>query len=484
MPTRLRRTLPLALLLAAQAAFGQSDRYVQIAARYMTSRLYYEAAAVPGTEGTMLTVSFRIPNDLLVFMKSSETDPGKEYVSEVVVTVEVYREQTKVAEEIWLGTHYAGTYEQTTERTLDVQGSVEFSLEPGSYAYRLRVSDRNSDRESTFPLRRVRLPDFSAPAIGRAMVAYEVDVDTVQHGLTIRLANLGGDVSYGKPAFAVFPVTLPPGVGPDEASLELEMQKLDEVALAKESRERMRSLERARRARRDEQPTLEPERMMEGGEIVALGASTGSPMWVAITPLDNEGVAPGQLHFRTSSAAQTYLAVVDLDGRTLADGTYVLKAGLKGIEGAAEPTRFGTQWRDMPISLNDLDVAIENLGFILARNEVRDMRRGSREEKLERLQSFWREKDPTPDTEYNELMAEYYRRVDHAAFAYRTGAQPLPDGLKTDRAKIYVVNGPPLSVSRDFPSGGGVREIWTYPEGRAFVFESDSSVDEFTLVKS
>ena len=59
----------------------------------------------------------------------------------------------------------------------------------------------------------------------------------------------------------------------------------------------------------------------------------------------------------------------------------------------------------------------------------------------------------------------------------------IPNGLETDRARIYIVHGPPDHVSRSFPEKGGVLETWTYSNGKTFTFEAASSIDPFHIVK-
>jgi GWxTD domain-containing protein len=120
--------------------------------------------------------------------------------------------------------------------------------------------------------------------------------------------------------------------------------------------------------------------------------------------------------------------------------------------------------------------------FLIGRKAVSDMRKGSSRDREERFLAFWRDRDPTPGTAVNELMEEYYRRIDHAAFEFRTGSGGVPNGLRSDRAKIYIANGPPDNTARSFPESGGVIEVWSYNDGREFTFEAHSSAGEFRKV--
>ncbi len=478
-----------ALLFPWRDVFAQSTRYVQIAARFTNSTLYSEAIVLPGADSALVLTSFRIPNDLLIFKRSRDAEAGKEYAAELTVSAEIYRDGRKLVEETWRGTHFAATYDQTTSRNLDVEGQIVFALAPGQYGYRLRIADRNSTREAVLPMRPVRVPDFGKPSLGKALFAS--DVREIDGDLIVRPANLGGDVPYGEPSWAVIPVTLGPDVDPASSGFSFALQKFDPAELEREARDRRKQAEKLRKAERGRgdsevpRPVMEPDWRIEGGSEVSLGEAAATPRWFPAGGVDPADLESGRFRFRPAAdSTRTYLVVIDMAGGALADGSYLLHPKLDDVPSEGARTRFATHWRNMPISLNDIDVAIENLEFIVDKGDVRAMRRGSREQKLDRFRAFWKEKDPTPDTEFNELMSEYYRRIDHAAFAFRTGGETAPNGLRTDRARLYVVNGPPQAVSREFPTGGGVREVWTYDGGREFVFEAGSSVDEFSLVKS
>lgn len=65
------------------------------------------------------------------------------------------------------------------------------------------------------------------------------------------------------------------------------------------------------------------------------------------------------------------------------------------------------------------------------------------------IESFWRRRDPDPDTEENEYREEYYERIAYANEHYTSG---IP-GWKTDRGRTYIAWGKPDSVE-SHPSGG------------------------------
>jgi len=88
------------------------------------------------------------------------------------------------------------------------------------------------------------------------------------------------------------------------------------------------------------------------------------------------------------------------------------------------------------------------------------------EERENFIESFWRRRDPNPDTEENEFREEYYERI---AYANERFASGIP-GWMTDRGRVYITWGKPDSIDSR-PSGGAYdRPTWegggsttTYP---------------------
>lgn len=477
--------LGMALLLGPMVGQAQERRYLEIAARQMSSQVYYEAFALPAEgETEKLVVSFRIPNDRLVFMRNHEGEPGQDYQSGIDLTIEIYKDRELVDEYIWKQQHYVGTYEATADQMASLEGAVTFDVAPGRYAFRLLFNDMNTEQSATSSLRSVEVPDFSEATVGQAILADDVTIKDGVH--QIRLTNLSGQARFNGAALAVVPVHLPEGTAPEDVTLSYSLREPEAEAVYKAARDRRKELRnQARKAARDRDRLVYEgqQETLEGGTEVRTGTLTAEA-WL---PVDSTQVKAGVLTLAPAKTGSTYLAVVDLEGQTLENGTYTLNVQLKAAAGdvlAKRMTRVATHWRDMPFSLYDLDVAFEHMAYIVPKDELKALNKGSRDEKRAQFRAFWKARDPSPETAYNELMAEYYARVDHAAFTYRTGGAPIPNGLETDQAKIYIVHGPPLDVKRELPLEGGVQETWIYADGKKIVFHADSSLDTFRVVKS
>lgn len=71
------------------------------------------------------------------------------------------------------------------------------------------------------------------------------------------------------------------------------------------------------------------------------------------------------------------------------------------------------------------------------------------EEKEQFIEQFWRRRDPNPRSSGNEFKMEHYRRIAYANERFASGIA----GWKTDRGRVYIIQGPPDQIV-SYPSGG------------------------------
>ena len=98
------------------------------------------------------------------------------------------------------------------------------------------------------------------------------------------------------------------------------------------------------------------------------------------------------------------------------------------------------------------------------------------------MHEYWKKYDPTPETEFNELMEEFYSRIDYAAMEFR--GINKKDGLSTDRGRIYIKNGKPDNIERFSNDNGYIVETWTYnATGKVFQFIDKQGTGNFILIE-
>jgi len=140
---------------------------------------------------------------------------------------------------------------------------------------------------------------------------------------------------------------------------------------------------------------------------------------------------------------------IRIDTRKLVHGSYRLKMKVSdGKRKVKKETPFLIRWQGVPPTVADLDLAIDQMRYIARRSDLKKLKKLKKEDKLRGFLAFWKKYDPTPGTETNELLDEYFRRVNYADANFGT----YTDGWKTDRGMVYITFGPPDDVERQpFP---------------------------------
>jgi GWxTD domain-containing protein len=211
--------------------------------------------------------------------------------------------------------------------------------------------------------------------------------------------------------------------------------------------------------------TIQPEAILEGAY-----------------PAGQSGVVE-DFHLHARKQADGDIAVLSLPFSVMDVGRYRLLV-TAAWEGGSDTVSLPTEifWRDMPFSMRDLDFAIDAMRFILTSEEYKQMKRGDMESMQKAFRNFWKERDATPETEYNEMMAEYFRRVDQAFYKFQTLYER--NGAQTDRGKVYVLFGPPEEIQRVMNRDEPINEIWEYPSlGKTFRFIDKSRDGNLRLLE-
>jgi GWxTD domain-containing protein len=150
-----------------------------------------------------------------------------------------------------------------------------------------------------------------------------------------------------------------------------------------------------------------------------------------------------------------------------------------GVEVAGANRTFFIKLRGLPLSILDIDRAIDQLLYIADRDLIEEMKKVPPEAKKEKFLAYWKKKDPFPSTGQNELMEEYYSRVEYA----NKNFGHYQEGWRTDRGMVYIVFGPPSNIERHpFDIDSKPYEIWTYYNlNRNFIFVDYNGFGDYRL---
>lgn len=178
----------------------------------------------------------------------------------------------------------------------------------------------------------------------------------------------------------------------------------------------------------------------DGGEVVAEG-------WM--TP--------------AGEGAEKFLAFgadIDMTGSEAGDYQVIAAAILDGDPVAAVRADIEVL-PDWDVWGRDLEQTRTNIRPIALQSELNRLEEaGSRSQREAVMSRFWKRRDPTSDTERNEYLEEYLRRLDYVERRFRVFSL---EGAATDMGRVYLLLGEP-DMREDHPIETGQKpyQVWTY----------------------
>lgn len=173
--------------------------------------------------------------------------------------------------------------------------------------------------------------------------------------------------------------------------------------------------------------------------------------------------------------------ILKVDKDIFKDNTYNLEITVNIDENDAEISKILTfYWKLVPNTSTDIDLALNQMVYILHPDSLSYYLDADLESKQAFFKRFWDERDPNPETKKNELMDEYFKRINYANENYGGLAT---DGWLTDRGRILIKFGPPDDIERHpFELETRPYEIWRYYSLRkVFLFQDYTGFGDFRL---
>jgi GWxTD domain-containing protein len=137
-------------------------------------------------------------------------------------------------------------------------------------------------------------------------------------------------------------------------------------------------------------------------------------------------------------------------------------------------------WSNVPGSTSDIDEALNQMVYILPADSLSYYLNAQLSVKQDFFKRFWKERDPNPKTDKNELMDEYFSRINYANENYSSFGNK---GWATDRGRILIKFGHPDDIERHpFELQTRPYVIWRYYSLRKlFVFEDYTGFGDYRL---
>lgn len=444
------------LIPVISEAQRQPTPYEALIQRSDQPNSYITDVLLPTDNGATAGALFRLDYDLIPFLRvqpgMDAVPQGAEYFAPIQMGIEIFEGHVNtsrrnrpdnlasVFRSSYLDTVYVSSFEQTRSRLQHVQGVLSTEIEPGSYNYELQLTRAQSTREQSSTRRNIRVPEYDS--LSTASIMLLSDHDVTGSGINGTFLNYGEYVLYGSDYDLMVAL---PADGSDEYTVEIY---------------RMQS-------GRSDEAVDEPafEQTIMAGDIL-----TGSNYNLSRS---QDGVSFSM----EQSEDGTNFGFVSVPNAGFENARYQIQ--IKDSDGSEIGTKtVNSRWLDMPVSLLNIDVAIDMMRFIVSDSELDRLERGSTAEKERKFREYWEQRDPSPNTEFNELMTEYFERID---YAYRNFTTPQSPGYESDRGQAYILYGQPDNIERRLPADQPTREIWEYPN-RTLVFEATTGFGDFKLV--
>ncbi len=170
-----------------------------------------------------------------------------------------------------------------------------------------------------------------------------------------------------------------------------------------------------------------------------------------------------------------------IDKNVFEDNKYTISIEVKIDGNDSESSKTITFfWKSVPSNISDLNLALNQMIYIVQSDSLSYYLEAKLEDKQAFFKKFWAQRDPDPKTKKNELMDEYFRRINYANghFSGLTNS-----GWMTDRGRILIKFGHPEDIERHpFELDTRPYEVWRYYSLRKiFLFEDHSGFGDFRL---
>ncbi len=417
--------------------------------------VFLDASTWPDTASgkARIDIRYRIDRGFFVAVRTTDTSASKPFLRTGEILIELFDStSTSASRKIERISIPDVTAESDPADPVWYEGAASFSVIPGRYEVFFEATDRQSDRRYVYraPNTTVRARDADPGSFTIFPVAAIAPVADLRTALIVP-DNFGDDMLFGAARQLLAAVSMP-----------------DDTARSVTVEYRISVLEREGHPA----PPLVSDSALVLPVVRGVGMrATREPGTAAYTFVEEPGSRIGFI-------------AIPLRTALLPMRTYSLD--LQARAGTAKTTAtmtFKNVWPGMPRSLKNVDVAIDVLRLIATEASMDSMQSGGFNERRDALERFWAQRDPTPGTIMNEAMTEFYRRVDHTRAAFATMQES--DGLKTDRGRIYILNGQPTRVDRTLNPAMGYTETWTYEKTkRIFTFVDERRNGNYRLSAS
>ena len=393
-------------------------------------RLFYEVSSLPSENAgkSTISISIKAPYEFLVFTKSPERT-AKDFIGSFDITIEIFdKNKNSIDRRIKQEIKELSNDEKKLLRDKFYEASFSFDVNPGDYNISIEFNDRESDNSIRKEVKLFKAKDYKTKTLSDILFYPSFQVDSTHP------VNFTSNIPFGENCILYSEMS---GYDPQSDKLVLKMYKLKD-----KKQDSILSFQ------------IPKENILKKSASVQNGNINTNEIYEIKLPLKTDTFEISKYEMTIESSSQ--------------DPKYITKK------------MFEIQWFKMPFSLRDFEMAQKYLKLITTTQEFDMLQSGSKTEQREKFLDFWKKRDPTPLTAYNELMTEFYKRVDYSIMNFSTVS--VPDGSSSDRGKAFILYGKPDNTERTLIPNEAPTEVWTYQKlGKKYIFVDDSRQGNYKL---
>jgi GWxTD domain-containing protein len=429
--------------LKAQMRFEQNE------SRSQNPPISYEAVSFFSGDSSkqLVSIHYRISQNYFIFVRNESAAPRTEYVARGELAVELLNDQkVSVAREIRQLPISRTSLPKEGDHPPSIQGVISFSVLPGNYTVVFDLDDRESGRSFMEKTKKIKVPDSKQSGIQVSDVMLVQSPATATAPSLFVPTNRDGSSLLGESGGVVTEILRP--VGMDTLVVHWRLHGMLDGSGAR------------------------TQHFADSTYLSFNGLLSIMPQQEGISYVLKPAVESSKTIF------------IPLPLQKLEPGVFTLEIDYQcGSLKKRQQNQFHVSWPARPFSLLDHDLAVDALRHIAKESEIDVLLSGGATKRAEAFSRFWQERSKDTTRAYNQVMAEFYYRVDDALRRFSTAREN--DGYKTDRGRIYILYGPPQRSERSLQPNSAPTEIWTYDRlHRRFVFIDVGKNGNYVLSQS
>ncbi len=410
----------------------QSDAQIHQGGAFLFKPVQSEIHIIPGKNFSNVYYSFRVTYNPLVFEKQ-----GDSYIANLNILLEVFDKQNKFVTRANLNRQVVSIDFQKTVSLYDyTQGLISMELKPGEYKIIPIFTDLNAHNEIKLDTINLVIGKNGKKKTEELFVLNE-EKTFCENKELFTLGNFGSAIPFGTKKYKI----MLPVKDSSANTIYYKVLLNKKVVLSGKS----------------------DKNFISSFVLKSCGSDN-----IVLEPVDYGTV-------------QNYFIIDDISDKLL-EKNYTLEFSTDKNFIDSRQAKLMVVWFNKPFSLLNPEFAILQLKHIETKENIEKLYSFDDDKYYDSLFSFWKKYDPIPSTAFNELMNEYYERVDYS-MKHFTPISGL-NGADSDRGDIYIKFGKPQKVERSSDEFGRVVETWYYNSGNSkkFVFIDKTGTGNFSML--